>query len=61
MDLDKLLTEKFLVKCKDRALDHKFEPVPVRLQDYWVERMWALGVISTLIANGYEIVKKEEK
>lgn len=59
MDIDKLLTEKFLIKCKDRALDHKLEKVPKWQEGLWMERMWALGVVSTLIAFGYKILSKE--
>ncbi len=59
MDVDKLLTDKFLQKCKDRALDHKLEPIPYGQEELWIARLWCKGVISTLIANGFKITKEE--
>lgn len=59
--LDKLLADqKFLQKAKDLAQGQKFEHVPPRLREYWVNRMWVAGVIGALYWAGYEIIKKEE-
>lgn len=59
--MEKLLTNpKFLEKCKDLALNTKFEPVPTNLEDYWVTLMWIKGVVSALNWAGYEVRKKDE-
>lgn len=50
---------KFLDKVKDLAQSEKFEPVPPRLQEYWVTIMWFKGVIGALHWAGYEIKKKD--
>ncbi len=56
---EKDLNEKFLTKCKELALDTKFEPVPPRLEEHWVTIMWLKGVISALNWAGYEVRKKD--
>lgn len=62
LDWNKLLNdEKFLKTAKDLAQNEKFEPVPPKLKDYWVTRMWCNGVINALYSAGFEIIKKEKK
>jgi hypothetical protein len=61
LDLTKLLNdEKFLTKAKDLAQGQKFEPVPPKLSEHWVTRMWVAGVIGAIYWSGYEIVPKKE-
>lgn len=58
---DKFINDiKFLEKAKDLAQGQKFEPVPPRLREYWVNRMWVAGVIGALNWAGYEIKKKDD-
>lgn len=60
IDKAKLLSDSnFLTKCKDLAQAEKFEPVPPKLNEHWVTRMWVAGVLGALNWAGYEVKKKD--
>lgn len=51
---------KFLEECKYNALTNKDVPVPNKESDLYQAQMWALGVVQTLKARGYKIIKDNE-
>lgn len=59
MDLDKILTEKFLDKAKDLSLAHKNEMPPKDRPDLSNAKIWSIGVLMALVYAGYEVRKKD--
>jgi len=51
---------EFLTKVKDLAQDQKFEPIPPKLSEVWVSRMWFVGVLAALNWAGYEVRRKND-
>lgn len=52
---------KFLERVKEFALRHHDQTVPYDRADLMQTKMYFLGVIDALYAEGFEVVKKEKK
>lgn len=59
--MEQFKTVKFLEEAKRLALTHMDDAVPIRREDLYPAKMWVMGVIDALIADGYEIKKKDKK
>lgn len=61
-ELAKICTSiKFLERAKDAALAYRDLSVPYDRSDLMSAKMWVLGTLDILQAEGFEIVRKSDK